>query len=123
MRNSIAYGRRYAARSIVLQLGSTVLLVMAWAVARGVPAAFAAGFGGGAVALGNALMALRLFAARPAPASQVLRAVYAGEVLKLGVMVVMLYVAIAVLDLPFAPLLAGLMLAQATSWIALVAIR
>lgn len=123
MRNSIAYGRRYAARSIVLQLGATVLLATAWAVARGVPAALAAGFGGGAVVLGNALMALRLFAARPVPARQVLRAVYAGEVLKLGLMVAMLYAAIALLDLPFMPLLAGLVLAQAMSWIALVAVR
>ena len=123
MRSSIAGGRRFAVCSIALQLGATVLLAMVWAATQGMPAALAVGFGGGAVALGNALFALRLFAVRVAPARQVLRGVYAGEALKLGLALSLLYVAIAVLKLPFPPLLAGLVLAQIVFWIALVAIR
>ncbi|WP_297899457.1 ATP synthase subunit I [Metallibacterium sp.] len=123
MHSSIAGGRRFAVRSIALQLGATALLAVAWAVAQGLPAALAVGFGGGAVALGNALFALRLFAVRVAPARQVLRGVYTGEALKLGLALPLLYVAIAVLELPFLPLLAGLVLAQIVFWVALVAIR
>ena len=123
MLSSIAGGRRFAVRSIALQLGVTVMLAMTLAVAQGMPAALAAGFGGGAVALGNALFALRLFAVRVAPARQVLRGVYVGEALKLGLALCLLYVAIAVLKLPFLPLLAGLVLVQIVFWVARVAIR
>lgn len=123
MHSSIAGGRRFAVRSIALQLGVTVMLAMTLAVAQGMPAALAAGFGGGAVALGNALFALRLFAVRVAPARQVLRGAYVGEALKLGLALSLLYVAIAVLKLPFLPLLAGLVLVQIVFWVALVAIR
>ena len=123
MHSSIAGGRRFAACGIALQLATTALLAMAWAVAQGMSAALAVGFGGGAVALGNALFALRVFAVRVAPARQVLRGVYAGEALKLGLALSLLYVAIAVLKLPFLPLLAGLVLAQIVFWVALVAIR
>ena len=123
VRSSIAGGRRFATYSIALQLGITLLLAAVWAAAQGTPAALAVGFGGGAVALGNALFALSVFGAGAAPARQALRGLYAGEALKLGLSVVMLYVAIAVLELPFLPLLTGLVLAQIVFWIALVAIR
>jgi F0F1-type ATP synthase assembly protein I len=122
MRNSIAHGRSVALRTVALQLTVTGLLAFALSL-HGVRMALAAAVGGGAVALGNALFAWRLFGAGPAPVRRPLHAAYVAEALKWAWLVAMLYLAIAVWRLDFLPLIAGVLLAQFAFWLALVVFR
>lgn len=122
MRNSIAHGWRIAVRTTLLQTGAT-LAVAAVAGVFGWGIALAAGVGGMTVAAGNLLFALRLFGRGVAPARSVLRSAYAAEVLKWLWLCLMLYLAIAVWKLPFPGLIAGILAAQVSFWIALIAIR
>lgn len=121
-RNSIAWGRRYAALSIALQLAATVLLALLM-LPVGVPVAAAVLCGGGAVALGNLLLAATLFAPGVVGARRALRGAWAGLGLKLLVLLLVLYLAFAVLQLALLPLLAGMLAAQAAFWVGLVFIR
>ncbi|MDE1898422.1 MAG: ATP synthase subunit I [Xanthomonadaceae bacterium] len=122
MRNSIAHGRSVALRMVALQLTATGLLAFALSL-HGMRSALAAAVGGAAVALGNALFALRLFGAGPAPVRRPLQAAYVAEALKWAWLVAVLYLAIAVWRLDFLPLIAGVLLAQFAFWLALVVFR
>lgn len=122
VRNSIAYGWRVAVRTTLLQIGATVL-VASVATMFGWRVAVAALVGGAIIAAGNMLFALRLFGRGVAPARNVLRSAYAAEVLKWLWLCLALYLAIAVLKLPFPGLIAGVLAAQVSFWIALIAIR
>lgn len=122
MRNSIAHGRRVAIRTTLLQFGATVLatLIAAFFGWRTGMATFA---GGAIIVVGNGLFALRLYAEGVAPARNVLRSAYAAEVIKWTWLCLALTLTIAVLKLPFAGLIAGVLVAQFAFWIALIAIR
>lgn len=79
--------------------------------------------GGAIIAVGNLLFAMRLFGRGVVPARNALHSAYAAEVLKWFWLCLALYVAIAVLKLPFTGLIAGVLAAQFSFWIALIAIR
>ena len=84
----------------------------------------AATFAGGAIiTIGNALFALRLFGRGVTPARDALRSAYAAEVIKWFWLCLALTLAIAVLKLPFAGLITGILAAQFSFWISLIAIR
>ena len=86
--------------------------------ARDWQSGMAAWFGGGVIALGNALFAWRLYADGIAPTRRVARAVYAAEVLKWVWVVFALYLALAVLRLDPLPLIASVIAAQLAFWVA-----
>jgi len=117
MRNSIAHGRRNAVRIVLFQLGLAGLVGLGFC-ARDWQSGMAAWYGGGVIALGNALFAWRLYADGIAPTRRVVRAVYAAEVLKWVWVVFALYLALAVLRLDPMPLIASVIAAQLAFWVA-----
>ena len=121
MRNSIAYGWQVAVRTVLLQIGTT-LVVSLIATTFGWHTGLAALAGGLIVAAGNMLFAIRLFGRGVASARNVLRSRMPRSV-EMAVVVLALYLAIAVLKLPFPGLIAGVLAAQLSFWIALIAIR
>lgn len=122
VRNSIAYGWRVAVRTTLLQCAATLATALA-ATPFGWRAAGAAMVGGLIIAAGNLLFAVRLFGRGVVPARVAVRSAYAAEVLKWLWLCVALTLAIAVFKLPFPGLIAGVMAAQVSFWIALIAIR
>ncbi len=123
MRNSIAHGRRVALRTVLLQISATIVVAMIAAATWSAANAWAALIGGLIIAVGNGLFAVRLFGLGVAPARDALRSAYAAEVLKWLWLCAALFVAIAVLKLPFPGLIVGVLTAQLSFWIALIAIR
>lgn len=108
MQNSIAAGRRLALRVVSAQVGATLLvaagfLLGGWRSSLGVLA------GGGVVALGTAVLALRMFAAGPTGAGATLARVIAGNLLKWLVVGAGLYLILAKAGLPGLPVLAGVL--------------
>ena len=122
VRNSIAHGWRVAVRTTLLQTTAS-FAVAAVAAAWGWRMGLAALAGGLIIAAGNMLFALRLFGRGVVPVRTAVRSAYAGEVLKWLWVCAALYLAIAVLKMPFPGLIAGLLAAQVSFWIALIAIR
>lgn len=106
MLNSVSTGRRLAFRIVRVQWLVAALVALAFLV-EGVRPALAAAMGGGAVAMGSAVLAWRAFGRGPEPAGVVLARMLGGAALKLLVIVATLYVALARLALPPVPLLAG----------------
>jgi F0F1-type ATP synthase assembly protein I len=122
VRNSIAYGRRVAVRTTLLQIGVTIVVALL-ASAFDSRIGLATLAGGAIIAIGNGLFAIRLFGRGVAPARDALRSAYAAEVIKWFWLCLALTLAIAVLKLPFAGLITGVLAAQFSFWIALIAIR
>lgn len=114
--NSLAAGRRLAARLLVAQLGVAALAALAFLV-QGRGAAVAAGIGALVVAVGNALLALRLFGS--GGAGRALAGFLAGTLLKWAVVLGGLYLVLVHWQLPPVPALAGLVLALAVNLMAL----
>jgi ATP synthase protein I len=110
MQNSIAAGRRLAIRVVGAQLLVTVL-VAAGFLLRGWRPGLAALSGGGVVTLGTAVLALRMFAAGPAPAGTVLARMIVGNLLKWGVIGVGLYLTMVEAGLPGLPVMSGVIAA------------
>ena len=104
MQNSIAAGRRLAARLVVVQVSVTLLLGLGFLL-LGWRASLAALCGGGAVAVGTALLALRSLRPRVVPAGAALLQLVAGVALKWTVFVAIFYLALVPLALPPLPLL------------------
>lgn len=122
VRNSIAHGWRVAVRTTLLQVGVTVLVALiAWMFDSRIGLATLAG--GAIIAIGNMVFAVRLFGRGVAPARNALRSAYAAEVLKWFWLCLALYLVIAVVKLPFSGLIIGILAAQFSFWIALIAIR
>jgi ATP synthase protein I len=110
MQNSIAAGRRLALRVVSAQVGATLLvaavfLLDGWRSSLGVLA------GGGVVALGTAVLALRMFVAGPTGAGTVLARMIVGNLLKWIVIGVGLYLIFAKAGLPGGPVIAGVVAA------------
>ncbi len=122
VRNSIAHGWRVATRTTLLQAAVSLAVSLA-AAPFGWRTAVAVAVGGSIVAAGNLLFAVRLFGRGVAPARAAVRSAYAAEVLKWLWLCATLYLAIAVFKLPFPGLIAGVLAAQVSFWIALIAIR
>jgi len=110
MQNSIAAGRRLAIRVVAAQAVTTALVAAGFAW-RGWDDALAVLAGGGAVVLGTAVLALRLFAGAPAAAGTVLARMIVGNLLRWCVIGAGLYLAMVVAKLPGLPVLAGLIAA------------
>ncbi|MBU6199208.1 MAG: ATP synthase subunit I [Xanthomonadaceae bacterium] len=110
MQNSIAAGRRLAVRVVLAQAIVTVLVAAGYGL-RGWNESLAVLAGGGVVALGTAVLALRLFAGAPAAAGTVLARLIVGNLLRWCVIGVGLYLALVVARLPGLPVLAGVVAA------------
>ena len=106
MHDSMAAARRLALRAAILQavVAAAVALVFAFEDSA---SALAAGSGGGAVVVGNALLALRSLSGPPRGAGIALAQLLTGFVLKWIVVLGTLYLAFARWHLPPLPLLAG----------------
>ena len=117
MRNSIAHGRRNAVRVVLFQLGIAGLVGLGFC-ARDWQSGTAAWFGGGTIAIGNALFAWRLYADGVAPTRRIARAVYAAEVLKWIWLVLAMYLGLAVFKLAALPLILSMIVAHAAFWAA-----
>lgn len=107
MLNSVAAGRRQAARVVVIQAAVACALALVFLV-QGVEAALAALVGGLATTTGSALMAWRAFAGGVAGPAVALFRLFGGVALKWLVIVLSLYLGLARFGLPPLPLLAGL---------------
>ncbi len=97
-------------RVVLAQLGVTMLVAAGFAFA-GWRHGLAALSGGAVVALGTAVLALRLFGAGPASAGIVLGRLMIGSLLKWGIIVLGLYAALVKAQLPALPVLAGVIAA------------
>lgn len=112
MLNSLAAGRRQASRVLLAQALVTGLVALVFLV-QGLQAASGALLGGGAVALGSALMAWRALSGSTIGAGAALFRLLGGLALKWLAIVGVLYLALARFELPPVPLLAGLCAALA----------
>jgi ATP synthase protein I len=110
MQNSIAAGRRLAIRVVCAQFGVTAL-VAAGFLLQGWRAGLAVLTGGTVIALGTALLALRLFAGAPVSAGTVLARLVVGSVLKWGVIALGLYLALVKAGLTGLPVVIGVIAA------------
>jgi len=108
MQNSIAAGRRLAFR-VVLAQAAVTMLVAAGFLLQGWRSGFGVLSGGGAVTVGTAVLALRLFAAGPTGAGATLARLIAGNLLKWMIVGAGLYLALAKAGLPGLPVLAGVL--------------
>ena len=116
-------GRRLVLRYAALQLGAAALVAVAALALSGAAAAKAALVGGLVVALSNVLFGWALFQPGIAPARTLVRAVFAGEVLKWLWVAGALWGALAIAHLPPLPLVAGLIAAQFGFWVGIAVIR
>lgn len=106
MHDPIAAGRRTALRAVVVQFLVTIVLAAAFLV-QGAREALAAGLGGLALVLGNALAAVMALASI-VPARVALGSLLLGTMAKWLVVTAMFLVALLLWRLPPLPLLAGL---------------
>lgn len=97
-------------RVVAAQAVATALTAAGFAW-RGGSDALAVLAGGGVVALGTAVLALRLFAGAPAAAGTVLARLIVGNLLRWCVIGAGLYLAMVTLALPGLPVLAGVVAA------------
>lgn len=116
-------GRRLVLRYAGLQLGIAALAALAALVLAGPRAAQAAIAGGFVVTLGNVVYGWVLFRPGIAPVGTLVRAVYAGELLKWLWVGLALWAAFALAHLPPLPLVAGLIAAQVGFWLGVALIR
>ena len=116
MFNSLAANRRLAFRMVAVQAAVATLVALVFLVS-GPPASFAAAIGGGAVALGSLVLALRSLPATPRSAGWAVSRMVSGLLLKWCVVLGALYLAMAKLALPPIPLLVGLVAAMAASFL------
>lgn len=106
MQNSLVVGRRAAYRVVAVQCAAAAV-VAAGFLLHSPRAALAAAIGGGAVALGSALMVWRSFGGGLHGGVIALARLFGGLALKWLVIVAALYLALARLGLPPLPLIAG----------------
>lgn len=119
MINSIAASRRLAVRMVAWQV-IAILATAAVFLIQDRRAALAAGLGGCLIALGTALMALRVFGGgHRSSASMALVDLIGGMVLKWLVILVGLYVLLARWHMPGLAVLAGMGAAMAVNLLAL----
>jgi F0F1-type ATP synthase assembly protein I len=123
MSDVLARGKRLVVRVALLQTGCAVLVASVFLIFRGPEAALAALVGGLIVAVGGAVFGWRMFVPGVAGAAALTRAMYAGAALKWLWFVVAVYVALARLKLPSAPLLIGLATAQLGYWLGLIKLK
>jgi F0F1-type ATP synthase assembly protein I len=116
-------GKRLVIRVVLLQTGCALAVACVFLVFRGGSAGLAALVGGLIVACGSLIFGWRMFKPGVAGAAKLSTAMYAGVALKWVWFVLALYVALAQLKLPAAPLLIGLLAAQLGYWVGLIGSR
>jgi F0F1-type ATP synthase assembly protein I len=116
-------GKRLVIRVVLLQTGCALAVACVFLVFRGESAGLAALVGGLIVACGSLIFGWRMFKPGIAGAAKLSTAMYAGVALKWAWFVLALYVALAQLKLPAAPLLIGLLAAQLGYWVGLIGSR
>lgn len=120
MSNSVAAGRRLARRAALFQAAAVLATALA-CLYLGPDAAVAALLGGGAMLVGTAVSAWRSLGGGVASARVVMVRMFVGLVLKWLVVIVALVLGLVVWRLPALPLLTGLLVALAASFVAAVA--
>ena len=116
MFNSLTANRRLAFRMVAVQAAVAMLVALAFLL-QDARAALSAGFGGGAVALGSLVLAWRAMMGPAYSAGLALARLVSGLILKWFVVLGVLYVSLARLGLPPLPLLAGLLVTMAASFL------
>jgi ATP synthase protein I len=117
--NSLAADRRLAFRMVAAQLVVAMLVALAFYFAQGGREALAAAIGGGAVALGSLVLALRSLPSTPKSAGWALSRMVSGLLLKWFVVIGALYLAMAKLHLPPLPMIVALAVAMVASFLTL----
>jgi F0F1-type ATP synthase assembly protein I len=120
MNHVLARAYRLVVRVVVLQLGCGLLAACVFYLWKGASAGLAALAGGAIVALGSVVFGLTMFRPGIAGAVTLTKAMFTAVALKWLWFVVALYLALAYLKLPAAPLLVGLAAAQLGYWGGLV---
>ena len=118
MFNSLTANRRLAFRTVAVQAAVATLVALAFLLQDG-QAALAAAIGGGAVALGSLVLAWRSMVGPAYSAGLALARIVSGLLLKWFVVLGALYLSLARLGLPPLPLLAGLVVTMAASFLTL----
>lgn len=106
LRNSLVAGRSLGVRVVLAQTGAALTMAALFAL-QGMPSALSALCGGIAIAVGTALLALRMFA-RQADSGLALAGVLAGLALKWLVVIAALYLALGRWQLPALPCVAAI---------------
>ena len=120
MSDALVRGYRLVIRVVLLQTGCAVLVASLFLAFKSASAGLAALTGGLIVAVGSALFGWRAFRPGVAPAATLNVAMYGGVALKWLWFVAALYIALARLKLPGAPLLIGVVAAQLGYWVGLI---
>lgn len=118
MDNSLAAGRRLASHVVLAQTAAAVI-VGSLLLAVGLDSAIAGCGGGLVVAIGNALLALRVFRPPLAGGSVTARRFALGTLLKWLVVLGGLFLILVRMRLPLLPTLAGALVATLVNWLAL----
>ena len=116
MFNSLTANRRLAFRMVAVQAAVTIVVALVFLV-QGVPAALAAGTGGGAVAAGSLVLAWRSLMGPAYSAGLSLARMVSGLLMKWFVVLGVVYLSLARWDLPPLPLLVGVMASMAASFL------
>lgn len=118
MDNSLAAGRRLAVQVVLAQAAAAIIAGLFFLV-RGATSALGAFGGGGVVAIGTALLALRVFRPSPARGDVTLRRFALGTLLKWVVVLGGLFLLLVRLHLPLVPVVVGAGTAMAVNWLVL----
>ncbi|HEY9112915.1 MAG TPA: ATP synthase subunit I [Rhodanobacteraceae bacterium] len=118
MDNSLAAGRRLAVQVVLAQAAAAIIAGLLFLV-RGATSALGAFGGGGVVAIGTALLALRVFRPSPARGAVTLRRFALGTLLKWVVVLGGLFLLLVRLHLPLVPVVVGAGTAMAVNWLVL----
>ena len=118
MFNSLTANRRLAFRTVAVQAAVATLVALAFLL-QDPQAALAAAIGGGAAAFGSLLLAWRSMMGPAYSAGLALARIVSGLLLKWFVVLGALYLSLARLGLPPLPLLAGLVVTMAASFLTL----
>ena len=116
--NSLVASRRHAYRMVTVQFVVAMLVALAF-LALGQREALAAAIGGGAVALGSLILALRSLPSTPKSAGWALSRMVSGLLLKWFVVLGALYIAMAKLLLPPLPMIVALVATMVASFLTL----
>lgn len=118
MDNSLAAGRRLAFQVVLAQVAAAIIAGLLFLI-QGSAWALGAFGGGGVVAVGTALLALRVFRLPPARGAVTMRRFALGMLLKWMVVLGGLFLILVRLRLPPVPVIAGAAAAMAANWLVL----
>lgn len=118
MDNSLAAGRRLASQVVLAQVAAAVVTGLLFWIGGAAPA-LAALAGGLVVAIGNALLALRVFRPNLARGSVTMQRFALGTLLKWLVVLGGLFLVLVRMRLPLVPTLVGAGVATLVNWLAL----